>query len=75
MLCTEFQKPFYKMLISFQEKSRIIEYSLDLPLINMICKHDGHVSHIVLDVYSVIWLQDSWQNQNVYMVGNRIYDI
>ena len=36
----KFEKPIFKMLTSFQRKSRIIKYSLDLPLENMICKHD-----------------------------------
>ena len=36
----EFEKPIFKMMTSFQRKSRIIKYSLDLPLENMICKHD-----------------------------------
>ena len=36
----KFEKPIFKMLTSFQRKSRIIKYSLDLPLENMISKHD-----------------------------------
>ena len=36
----KFEKPIFKMMTSFQRKSRIIKYSLDLPLENMICKHD-----------------------------------
>ena len=35
----EFEKPIFKIMTSFQRKSRIIKYSLDLPLENMICKH------------------------------------
>ena len=36
----KFEKPIFKMINSFQRKSRIIIYSLYLPLGNMICKHD-----------------------------------
>ena len=36
----KFEKPIFKMITSFQRKSRIIIYLLDLPLENMICKHD-----------------------------------
>ena len=36
----KFEKHIFKMMTSFQRKSRIIKYSLDLPLENMICKHD-----------------------------------
>ena len=36
----KFEKPISKIITSFQRKSRIIIYSLDLPLENMICKHD-----------------------------------
>ena len=36
----KFEKPTLKTLIFFHRKSRIIKYSLDLPLKNMICKYD-----------------------------------
>ena len=36
----EFEKPIFEMMTSFQRKSRIMKYSFDLPLENMICKHD-----------------------------------
>ena len=41
----KFEKPTFKILISFQRKSRIIKYSLDLPLKNIICKHDALWTH------------------------------
>ena len=35
------EKPTFRIfIISFHRKSRIIKYSMDLPLKNMICKHD-----------------------------------
>ena len=34
------EKPTFKIFISFHRKSRIIKYPMDLPLKNMICKHD-----------------------------------
>ena len=36
----KFEKPIFKMMTSCQRKSRMIKYSLDLPLENMISKHD-----------------------------------
>ena len=36
----EFEKPTFTMMTYFQRKSRIIKYSLNLPLENMIFKHD-----------------------------------
>ena len=51
----EFEKPIFKIMTSFQRKSRIIKYSLDLPLENMICKHDvlwAHAAYRVVRVRS-----------------------
>ena len=36
----KFEKSIFKMLTSFQRKSRIIKNSLDLPFENTICKHN-----------------------------------
>ena len=63
--------PIFKILISFQRKSRIIKYSSDLPLENMICKHDIPA----LLGYAVIQLQDNWRKENVSMDYNMIFDI
>ena len=34
------EETIFKMMTSFQRKSRIIKYSLDLPIENMTSKHD-----------------------------------
>ena len=48
----KFEKPISKILSSFHRKSRIIKYSLDLPLENMIGKHE----------HDVIWPRVAYRN-------------
>ena len=73
----KFEKPTFKILISFHRKSRIIKYLLDLPLKNMICKHDVLWTRVAycIDRVRVIRLQDSWRRKNVSVDWNMIFDI
>ena len=51
----QFEKPTFKILISFHRKSRIIKYSLDLRLKNMICKHDVFWTRVAYCIVRVQW--------------------